>query len=291
MSNAAAATRERAIAFAMRKGETPFAKAFMELPPERMGEAARLFRFLEKKNAEDPRRNLSPLKYLLALAVESARERVAFCLAGDFAKFAYVAMAEGGVKGPVERIGGSPQLSVIDVDGDLTVLAELLFGGNVIKDRFSADAKVCAFDEHAGTACQIQIFGFKDGILDIDGQKMARGDLRTHTMDVVGVGLPVLSLGQLVRLKLSGGNMGRLDALNLVCALRMAQKAGRSGDMGGTLQEQLGKLDLQEKNMLRVALMQAAKGANGHFGGLVPYYGQPEIESTCRQVEGICLSF
>jgi hypothetical protein len=286
-----ASPADRAIAFATKRGEgSPFAESLFKLPSERIPEAARVFRFLEKVEEARGTGHFFPLKYLLTLAMEGNERSQRFCLMGGFASFMYITAAEGELKGPTGKWRGSHDLDIIAIDRGFPAMAAATFGTPLIKAPFPNKTAVNAYDEHAEIPCEMDIYHFEDGKLRIEEYVLKEKDLRTVTFERLGVEFRVLSWDQLVSLKAYANRLrDKIDVVDLVCALAKADERGTSGELGGSLEKQFGRLTEAEREAVRKAFMEVitAKNVKEKFGGIVPYYSKQEIIGAYGQIEGL----
>ncbi len=282
---------DRAIEFAIKKGSSSqFANSMFNLPSERMPEAARLFRYLEKVEEARGTGHFFPLKYLLTLAMESKERSQRFCLIGGFATFMYIAAAEGDLKGPAAKWRGSHDLDLIAIDRGFPAMAAKVFGTPLIKAPFPNKTAVNAYDEHAEYPCEMDIYHFEGGKLRIEDYILNEKDLRTVAFERLGLEFKALSWSQLVSMKAYANRpRDRVDVVDLVCALAKADERGVSGELGGSLNEQFGRLTEAEKEAVRKDFMEVitARNAKEKFGGIVPYYGKQEIVKVYEQIESL----
>jgi len=282
---------DRAIAFTLKRGSySQFANSMFKLSSDRMPEAARLFRYLEKVEEARGTGHFFPLKYLLTLAIESNERSQRFCLIGGFAAFMYITAAEGELKGPTEKWRGSHDLDIIAIDRGFPAMAAATFNTPLIKAPFPNKTAVNAYDEHAEFPCEMDIYHFEGGKLRIEEYVLKEKDLRAVTFERLGVKFNVLSWNQLVSLKVYANRMrDKIDVVDLVCALAKAEERGISGELGGSLEEQFGKLTEAEKEAVRKAFVEviATRDVKEKFGGIVPYYGRQEIIRAYGQIESL----
>lgn len=282
---------DRAIEFAIKKGSgSQFANSLFNLPSERMPEAARLFRYLEKVEEARGGGHFFPLKYLLTLATESNERSQRFCLIGGFAAFMYITAAEGDLKRPTERWRGSHDLDLIAIDRGFPQMAAKTFGTPLIKAPFPNKTAVNAYDEHAEYPCEMDIYHFEDGKLRLEEYVMKEKELRTVEFERLGIKFKVLSWDQLVSMKAYANRLrDRIDVVDLVCALAKADERGMSRELGGSLNEQFGKLTEAEKEAVRKDFMEVitARDVKEKFGGIVPYYSKQEIIDIYGRIESL----